>query len=73
MATEFGKQGVRCNAISPGFIVIPEKAGTAAATGDLSPEAIAPLVVWLASAESREVTGRVLGVWGNGSPCWKAG
>ena len=38
---------------------------TAAATADLSPEAISPLVVWLGSAESREVTGRVFGVWGN--------
>src|ERR1700756_1363479 len=27
VATEFGKQGIRCNAISPGFIVIPEKPG----------------------------------------------
>jgi hypothetical protein len=37
----------------------------AAAAGDLSPEAISPLVVWLGSAESRQVTGRVFGVWGN--------
>ena len=37
----------------------------AAASTDLSPEAISPLVVWLGSAESREVTGRVFGVWGN--------
>jgi len=37
----------------------------AAASADLSPEAISPLVVWLGSAGSREVTGRVFGVWGN--------
>jgi hypothetical protein len=37
----------------------------AAAAADLSPEAISPLVVWLGSPESREVTGRVFGVWGN--------
>jgi hypothetical protein len=37
----------------------------AAASADLSPEAISPLVVWLGSAESREITGRVFGVWGN--------
>jgi hypothetical protein len=37
----------------------------AAATTDLSPEAISPLVVWLGSAQSRDVTGRIFGVWGN--------
>ena len=37
----------------------------AAAATELSPEAISPLVVWLGSAESRTVTGRVFGVWGN--------
>ena len=45
----------------------------AAATTDLSPEAISPLVVWLGSAQSRDVTGRVFGVWGTRSPCWRAG
>jgi hypothetical protein len=37
----------------------------AAASADLSPAAVSPLVVWLGSAESRAVTGRVFGVWGN--------
>ena len=37
----------------------------AAASTDLSPEAISPLVVWPGSAESRDVTGRAFGVWGN--------
>lgn len=37
----------------------------AAESQDLTPEAISPLVVWLGSAASREVTGRVFGVVGN--------
>jgi hypothetical protein len=37
----------------------------AAASTDLSPEAISPLVVWLGSAACRDVTGRVFGVCGN--------
>jgi NAD(P)-dependent dehydrogenase (short-subunit alcohol dehydrogenase family) len=70
VATEFGKQGVRCNAISPGFIVIPEKAGTGRdavmatmlrhhLTPRLGrPEDIAALVVFLGSDESAFITGQ---------------
>jgi len=70
VATEFGKQGIRCNAISPGFIVIPEKAGTGreaveatmlrhALTPRLGrPEDIAALVVFLACDESAFITGQ---------------
>ncbi len=68
-ARELGRYGVTVNAIAPTALTRMtadiEMMRTAAATGDLSPEAIAPLVVWLGSAESREVTGRVFGVWGN--------
>jgi NAD(P)-dependent dehydrogenase (short-subunit alcohol dehydrogenase family) len=68
VATEFGKQGVRCNAISPGFIVIPEKPGRAAVEATMlrhsltprlgTPEDIAALVVFLACDESAFITGQ---------------
>ena len=68
-ARELDRYGVTVNAIAPTALTRMtediEMMRTAAATGDLSPEAISPLVVWLGSAQSREVTGRVFGVWGN--------
>jgi NAD(P)-dependent dehydrogenase (short-subunit alcohol dehydrogenase family) len=68
-AAELGRYGVTVNAIAPTALTRMtediEMMRAAAAGADLSPEAISPLVVWLASAESREVTGRVFGVWGN--------
>ncbi len=67
-ATEFGKQGVRCNAISPGFIVIPAKPGRQAVEATMlrhhltprlgRPEDIAALVVFLASDEAQFITGQ---------------
>jgi len=68
VAAEFGRQGVRCNAISPGFIVIPEKPGREAVHATMlrhqltprlgQPEDIAALVVFLASDESAFITGQ---------------
>ena len=67
-AAEFGKQGIRCNAISPGFIVIPEKPGRDAVHATMlrhaltprlgRPEDIAALVVFLACDESAFITGQ---------------
>jgi NAD(P)-dependent dehydrogenase (short-subunit alcohol dehydrogenase family) len=68
-ARELDRYGVTVNAIAPTALTRMtedlEMMRAAAATTDLSPEAISPLVVWLGSAGSREVTGRVFGVWGN--------
>ena len=33
--------------------------------GDLAPERVSPLVVWLGSEQSRDITGRVFNVWGS--------
>jgi NAD(P)-dependent dehydrogenase (short-subunit alcohol dehydrogenase family) len=68
VATEFGKQGVRCNAISPGFIVISEKPGREAVHATMlrhaltprlgRPEDVAAMVVFLACEESAFITGQ---------------
>jgi len=73
-AAEFGKQGVRCNAISPGFIVIGEKPGREAVHATLlrhaltprlgRPADIAALVVFLACDESAFITGQSICVDG---------
>ncbi|MBV9382534.1 MAG: SDR family NAD(P)-dependent oxidoreductase [Streptosporangiaceae bacterium] len=68
-AKELDRYGVTVNAIAPTALTRMtediEMMRTVAAGTDLSPEAISPLVVWLGSPESRAVTGRVFGVWGN--------
>ncbi|MEU3782296.1 SDR family oxidoreductase [Streptomyces sp900129855] len=68
-AAELARYGVTVNAIAPTALTRLtediEMMRQAAQSQDLTPEAISPLVVWLGSAASREVTGRVFGVVGN--------
>ncbi|MFJ9150708.1 SDR family oxidoreductase [Streptomyces sp. NPDC102270] len=68
-AAELARYGVTVNAIAPTALTRLtediEMMKQAAEIQDLTPEAISPLVVWLGSAASREVTGRVFGVVGN--------
>jgi NAD(P)-dependent dehydrogenase (short-subunit alcohol dehydrogenase family) len=68
-ARELARYGVTVNAIAPTALTRMteeiEMMRSAAVASDLSPETISPLVVWLGSAESAAVTGRVFGVWGN--------
>jgi len=76
VATQYGKRGIRCNAILPGLIMTPAVATSMSqATVDMildhhmtaeagRPEDIAAMVAFLASDESRYVTGQLLRVDG---------
>lgn len=74
LSDELGRLGVTVNAIAP-IALTRMTAGLGGITGEqgaapddgfdpLSPANISPLVVWLGSAESRDVTGRVFTVSG---------
>jgi NAD(P)-dependent dehydrogenase (short-subunit alcohol dehydrogenase family) len=72
-SAELGRYGVTANAIAPSartrmtetvfadMMAVPDEP---AAFDAMAPENIAPLVVWLGSTESRDVTGRVFEVEG---------
>ncbi|MEY2453115.1 MAG: hypothetical protein QOD92_2689 [Acidimicrobiaceae bacterium] len=72
-AAELGRYGVTANAIAPSartrmtetvfadMMAAPDDPGS---FDSMAPENIAPLVVWLGSSESRDVTGRVFEVEG---------
>src|SRR6201992_3700748 len=70
-AAEMGRYGVTVNAIAPSArtrmteTVFAEMMATQDQDFDaMAPENISPLVVWLGSAESREITGKVFEVEG---------
>ena len=76
IATVYGKQGIRCNAIAPGFVLTPP-ARLQVPPRDLAvyvdncltpelgePEDIAAVVAFLAADESRYITGQVISVDG---------
>jgi NAD(P)-dependent dehydrogenase (short-subunit alcohol dehydrogenase family) len=72
VATQYGKQGVRCNAISPGTIMTPSVVSNVPqAVQDImerntlvprlgQPEDVANLVLFLASDESAYITGQLI-------------
>jgi NAD(P)-dependent dehydrogenase (short-subunit alcohol dehydrogenase family) len=76
IAVSHGKQGVRCNAIAAGFVLTPPAreqvppwlletyAQNSLLTELGTPEAIADVVIFLASDQSRLITGQVINVDG---------
>ena len=80
---ELGRYGVTANAIAPGARTrMTENLGLGAIKVEegkfdaFAPENVAPLVVWLGSAESKDVTGRVFNVAGGSisvAETWHAG
>jgi NAD(P)-dependent dehydrogenase (short-subunit alcohol dehydrogenase family) len=82
-AAELGRYGVRVNAIAPAARTrMTEQAFADMMTQPgsgfdaMAPENVSPLVVWLGSLESRDVTGRVFEVEGGKitvAECWRHG
>jgi hypothetical protein len=75
VSTQYGKQGIRCNAIAPGLVLSPPGLSTGEAIIDMyarhsdtpyvgRPEDIAEVVAFLASDASRYVSGQVVRVDG---------
>lgn len=72
LAAELGRVGVTANAIAPAartrmteaVFADTMAAPTDGAFDEMAPENVSPLVVWLGSAQSRDVTGRVFEVEG---------
>jgi NAD(P)-dependent dehydrogenase (short-subunit alcohol dehydrogenase family) len=77
VATQYGKQNIRCNSISPGVVLTPALEATVPGLKELiqrhiltpefgTPENIAALVAFLASDESRYITGENISISGGG-------
>jgi NAD(P)-dependent dehydrogenase (short-subunit alcohol dehydrogenase family) len=75
VSTQYGKHGVRCNAVAPGLVLSPPALKTGDAVVDLyvrhsdtpyvgQPEDIAEVVAFLASDASRYISGQVIRVDG---------
>lgn len=81
IAMDFARQGIRCNAISPGYVDTPLNDGFPTEKRDrfleryqpdpevITAEAIANAAVFLASEESRNITGQNLVVDGGTEAC----
>jgi NAD(P)-dependent dehydrogenase (short-subunit alcohol dehydrogenase family) len=75
VATQFGKQGIRCNAVAPGMIATPDSKKTGEAYAQMmidnllsdrigTPPDIADMVAFLASDKARWITGQIFVVDG---------
>ncbi len=77
VATQYGKQNIRCNSISPGVVLTPALEATVPGLKEIiqrhiltpefgTPDDIAALVAFLASEESRYITGENISISGGG-------
>jgi NAD(P)-dependent dehydrogenase (short-subunit alcohol dehydrogenase family) len=77
IATQHGRQNIRCNSISPGVVLTPALDATAPGLKEIikrhiltpefgTPDDIAALVAFLASDESRYITGENISISGGG-------
>jgi NAD(P)-dependent dehydrogenase (short-subunit alcohol dehydrogenase family) len=80
IATQYGRQGVRCNCIAPGLIVTPAMQATVPEIEAFAnkyvltrrlgvPEDVAALAAFLASDESGYITGECIGLNGGKNSC----
>ena len=77
VATQYGKQNIRCNSVAPGVVLTPALEATVPGLKEViqrhiltpefgTPDDIAALVAFLASDESRYITGENISISGGG-------